>query len=237
MPCSGARSGAMRSGGSRHGIADHARSAGIRGRSAGWRQARRARRRHQDHRPRHLRRRLAFRRAVRDHPPHQVHRRISRACAGFIAREHVGRAGRRPAAQHGRQRQPAHAVGPRLRPQPRAARPADPAVGRALVDPGGRAGDDRGRRQPRPPRRESRRARRRAHPPGRDRRAGQSRPTAVRRSARGPSFHRFAERRPDRDDPRPREHWFAENRAGRPARQLCTARSSSTCSTKIRRAR
>ena len=66
---------------------------------------------------------------------------------------------------------PAHPIGPRLRPQPRAARPADPALGRALVDPGGHPHPDRRRRQPRPPRRAGRQDGRRLHPPGRDRRA------------------------------------------------------------------
>ena len=49
----------------------------------------------------------------------------------------------------------------------------DPAVGRALVDRRGRAGDDRGRHEPRQARREGRRPCRRAYPAGRDRRAGQ----------------------------------------------------------------
>ena len=54
-----------------------------------WRQARRARRRHQDHRPRDLRRRLAFRRPRRDHPPDQVHRRTSTALRRLRRREQV----------------------------------------------------------------------------------------------------------------------------------------------------
>ena len=66
--------------------------------------------------------------------------------------------------------QPAHPVGPRLRPQPGAARPADPALGRALVDPGGDPHPDRRRRQPRAARRAGRQDGRRLHPPGRDRR-------------------------------------------------------------------
>ena len=149
----------------------------------------------------------------RDRPPHQVYARIWSASRFRRARA-CGRAGRRPAPEHGRERLSTHAVGPRLRPQSRAARASDPAVGRALVDPGGRAGDDRGRRQPRPPRRESRRACRRAHPPGRDRCAGQS---GERRlgdalvdllsidSLNDSQVATILDRT---------EHWFAENRAG-----------------------
>ncbi len=52
-----------------------------------------------------------------------------------------------------------------------AARPPDPAVGRALVDPGGHPHADRGRRQPRAARRAGRQDGRRLHLAGRDRRA------------------------------------------------------------------
>ena len=92
----------------------------------------------------------------------------------FIADEWHRRPGGRPAAQHGRQRQSPHPVGPRLFPQPGTPRPAPPAVGRALVDRRGRTGDDRRRHEPRQARHQSRRPCRRAHPAGRDRRAGQS---------------------------------------------------------------
>ena len=78
---------------------------------------------------------------------------------------------RRPAAQPRRQRFGADPVGPRLRAQSGAGRPADPALGRTLVDPGGDPHPDRRRRQPRPPRRAGRQDGRRLHPPGRDRRA------------------------------------------------------------------
>jgi putative Holliday junction resolvase len=47
----------------------------------------------------------------------------------------------------------------------------DPAVGRALVDPGGDANPARRGRKPRPARRARRQDGRRLHPPGRDRRA------------------------------------------------------------------
>ena len=172
MLCSGARSGATQSGGSRHGGADFL-ELGIRCRSSGWRQARRARRRHQDHRPCDLRRRLAFRRSVRDHQADQVHRR-PRGPARLLEREHiVGLVVGLPLSMDGSDSPRTQSV----RAFARNLAPLDlpiAAVGRALVDPGGRARDDRSRRQPRAPRREGRRARRRPHPPGRDRRAGQS---------------------------------------------------------------
>ena len=140
----------------------------------------------------------------------------STRCAAFVARAARRRPRRRPAAQPRRQRQPAHPVGPRLRPQPRAARPADPAVGRALVDPGGRAGDDRRRRQPRQARRDGRQARRRPHPPGRDRRAGAICRAAIRRTRSWTCFRSI--RLSDADIAAildEGERWFAFNRQPR----------------------
>ena len=132
------------------------------------------RRRHQDHRHRDLRRRLALRRPVRDDPPDQIHAGPRKHCGGSSSMSMSSGSSSAfrstwtaPTARAPSRSAPLRATC--------AARPADPAVGRALVDPGGRAGDDRSRRQPRQARREGRRARRRAHPAGRDRRAGQSR--------------------------------------------------------------
>ncbi len=89
---------------------------------------------------------------------------------------------------------PAHPVGPRLRPQPRAARPADPPLGRALVDPGRGTGDDRRRRQPGQERGKGRRPCRGAYPARRHRRAGEFSAAALGRHAREPHLDRFAER-------------------------------------------
>src|SRR5438309_514760 len=178
MPCSGARSGAMRSGGSPHGIVDHWRCRRIRCCAARGRQAGRARRRHEDYRSRNLRRRVAFRRARRNDPPDQVH--AGPRTASRLRRPRAyHRPGRGPSTQHGRPRFPSHSVGPSLRTQPRAIGPPPAAVGRALVDPGRRAGDDRGRRQPRQTRPEGRCACRRAHSSGRDRCAGQLARSAI----------------------------------------------------------
>ena len=58
---------------------------------------------------------------------------------------------------------------PRLRPQPGRPGPADPAVGRALVDRRGRARADRAGHEPRQARRTDRFSGRRDDPPGRDR--------------------------------------------------------------------
>ena len=142
------------------------------------------------------------------------------ALRGFIDREHVvGLVVGLPLNMDGSDGPP-HSVGPRLRPQPRPARPAAAAVGRALVDPGGRARDDRRRRQPRPPRRESRCARRRAHPAGRDRRAGQSFGAAISAalvdllsidSLTDDQVAAILERA---------THWFDENRAGHASDRL-----------------
>ena len=79
----------------------------------------------------------------------------SSALQRFVGQAPSGHRGR-PAAQPRRQRSPAHPVGPRLRPQSGAARPADPALGRALVDPGGDRTLIDADVQPRPPRRTGR---------------------------------------------------------------------------------
>ena len=120
--------------------------------------------------------------------------------------------------------QPAHPVGPRLRPQPGAARSAGAAVGRALVDPGGRAGDDRRRRQPRQARREGRRARRRPHPAGRDRRAGQSPLAAISEALVDLLSIDALTDAADRRNPRPGAH-LVRPRTGR-TRQRAAARQA-----------
>ena len=122
----------------------------------------------------HLRRGLALRGTGGDHPPDQVHRRSQTADGS--SRERI----RRPAWSSACRSTWTAATRPRTQSVRAFARnlaplgPADPAVGRALVDAGRRAGDDRRGRQPGQARREGRRPRRRPHPARRDRCAGQS---------------------------------------------------------------
>ena len=112
------------------------------------RAARRARRRHQDDRAGDLRRDVELRHARRDDPADQVRRRPRRA-QGIRRAPCAHRTGVGLPLNLDGSDSPAHPVGPRLRPQPPAARPARAAVGRALVDGRGRADDDRGRHEPR----------------------------------------------------------------------------------------
>ena len=141
-------------------------------RAARGRRAARARPRHADDRHRVLRRRLALRLGGQDAAARQVRAATSRRCEALVAERSVAGRGHRPAAQHGRQRRPARAGEPRLCPQPRPARPAGAAVGRALVDRERRAGDDRPGHEPGQARDADRQPCRGGDPAGGDRRAG-----------------------------------------------------------------
>ena len=91
----------------------------------------------------------------------------------------AGRAGPRPADQHGRLGGPARPGDARLCPQPRGPnRPADRLLGRAAVDRGGHPDAYRGRCQPQAARRGRRQDGRRLHPAGRARPAGEPEPVS-----------------------------------------------------------
>ena len=110
--------------------------------------------------------------------------------------------------------------------------PSHPAVGRALVDAGGRAGDDRSRREPRQARRKGRRTGSRTHPSGRDRRAGQSLRRRVSDRARGPSFHQFAKRCADREILDRADHHSKRTARRQVPSKACAGVSSSTSFTR-----